>query len=71
MGKQVKEGYQVQMGSDVENTINVFNKDGSYIKFICVQDGLYCINLNNSGGHVNYLTKVSESFSDIDNKNPT
>ena len=71
MGKVVKEGYHVQMDSDVENAINVFNEDGSYIKLVCVYDGLYCINLNDSGGHVNYLTIVSEQkdhFSDVDNK---
>ena len=59
------------MNSHVENAINVFNQDGSYIKFVCVQNGLYCINLENSGEHVNYLTTVSEQkdhFSDIDNK---
>ena len=36
-----------------------------------VNDGLYCINLDDSGGHVNYLTTVSEQkdhFSDVDNK---
>ena len=36
MGKLVKEGYRVQMDSDVENAINMFNEDGSYIKFVCV-----------------------------------
>ena len=50
MGKLVKEGFRVIMDSDVDNAINVYDEDGSYIKFICVQDGLYCINLNNSGG---------------------
>ena len=71
MGKLVKEGYRIQMDSDVENAINVFNEDGSYIKFVCVNDGLYCINLDESGDNVNYLTTVSEQkdhFSDIDNK---
>ena len=56
----MKEGYLMQMDSDVENAINVFNEDGSYTKFVCVNDGLYCINLDNSGGHMNYLTTVSE-----------
>ena len=41
MGKLGKEGYRVQMDSDVENAINVFNEDGSYIKLVCVNDGLY------------------------------
>ena len=36
VGKLVKERYQVTMDSDVENTINVFNEDGSYIKFVYV-----------------------------------
>ena len=60
VGKLVKEGYRVQMNYDVENAINVFNEYGSYIKFVCVNDGLYCINLDDSGGHVNYLTTVFE-----------
>ena len=71
MGKMVKEGYQVTMYSDVENAINVFNEDGSYIKFVYVQDGLYCVNLDSSGEYTNYLTTISEQkahFSDIDNK---
>ena len=29
MGKLLKEGYRVQMDSEVENSINVFNEDGS------------------------------------------
>ena len=39
---------------------------------MCVNDGLYCINLDNSGRHVNYLTTISEQkdhFSNVDNKN--
>ena len=60
MGKLVKEGYRVQMDSNVENAINVFNEDGSYVNFVCVNDILYCINLDNSGEHMNYLTIVSE-----------
>ena len=71
MEKLVKEGYCVQMDSDVKNAIIVFNEDGSYIKFVCVNDGLYCIKLDDSGGHVKYLTTVSEQkdhFSNADNK---
>ena len=41
MGKLVEEGYRVTMDSDVENAINVYNEDGSYIKFVCVRNGLY------------------------------
>ena len=36
-----------------------------------MNDGLYCINLDNSGEHVNYLTTVPEQkvyFPDVDNK---
>ena len=36
MGKMVKEEYRVTMDSDVENAINDFNEDRSYIKFVCV-----------------------------------
>ena len=60
MGKLVEEGYRVTMDSDVENAINVYNEDGSYIKFVCVQNGLYCINLDDNRGHTNFLTTVSE-----------
>ena len=55
----------------MENVINVYNDDGSYIKFVCVQDGLYCINLDNSGEYTNFLTTVPDQkdyFSDADNK---
>ena len=74
MGKLVKEEYQVTMNSDVENVINVYNKDNSYIKFVCVQGGLYCINLDSGGKHTNFLTTDSEQkdhFSDINNKRTT
>ena len=59
------------MDSEVENAINVYNEDRSYIKFVCVQEGLYCINLDNSGGYTNFITTVSdqkEHFSDNDKK---
>ena len=49
----MKEGYRVQIESDVENAVNVFIEDGSYTKFLCVNDGLYCINLEDSDEHVN------------------
>ena len=55
----------------MQNAINFFNEDGSYIKFVCGNDGLSCINLDDSGRHVSYLTTVSEQkdhFSDVDNK---
>ena len=60
MGKLVKEGYQVTMDLDVENAINMYNNDGSYIKFVCVQDDLYCINLDSSGEHTKFLTTVAD-----------
>ena len=71
MGKLVKEGYRVTMDSDVENAINAYNDDGSYIKFVCVQDGLYCINLDSSGEYTNFLTTVvdqKDHFSHVNNK---
>ena len=48
------------MDSDVENAINVYNNDGSYIKFVYVQDGLYCVNLDSSGEYTNFLTTVAD-----------
>ena len=71
MRKLVEEGYQVTMDSDVENTINIYKKDGSYIKFVCLQNGLYCIDLDSSGENINFLTtnsKQKDHFSDVDNK---
>ena len=71
MGKLVEEGYCVTMDSDVENAINEYNEGGSYIKFVCVQNGQYCIDLDNNSAHTNFFTTVSEQkkqFSDIDNK---
>ena len=59
------------MDSDVENAINFYNEDGSYIKFLCVQDGFYCINLDSSGEYTNFLTIVTKQkghFSNVDNK---
>ena len=59
------------MDSDVENAINMYNNDGSYINFVCVQVGLYCINLDSSGEYTNFLTTVADQkdhFSDVDNK---
>ena len=51
MGKLVEEGYRGTVDSNVENAINVYNDNRSYIKFICVQNRLYCIDLDNSGDH--------------------
>ena len=71
MCKLVKEGYRVTMDSNVENAINVFNEDGLYIKFVCIQGRFYCVNLDNGSEHTNYLKTVSEQkyhFSGIDNK---
>ena len=71
MGKLVQEGFWVTMDLDVENAINVYNEDGLYIKFVCVQDGLYSIDLDNNGGYTNILTIVSDQkkhFSEVDNK---
>ena len=59
------------MDSDVENAINVFNEDGLYIKFVCVNDGLYCMSLEDSDEQVNCITTVAgqkDHFSDVDNK---
>ena len=46
------------MDSDMENSINVFNEDRSYMTFVFVNDGFYCIDLDASGGHVNYFITV-------------
>ena len=71
MGKLVKEGYQVMMDLDVENAINLYNNGESCIKFLCVQDGLYCINLDSSGKYTNFLTTNAgqkNHFSNVDSK---
>ena len=59
------------MDLDVENTMNVYDEDGPYTKFLCVQDGLYCINLDSGGEYTNFLTTVTDQkdhFSNVDNK---
>ena len=59
------------MDSDAKNAINIYNEDGSYIKFVCVQNGLYYINLNSGGKYTNFLTTIAEQkdhVSDVDNK---
>ena len=71
MGKLVEEGYRIMMDSVVENTINVYNDNGSFIKFIYVQIGLYCITLDDNGDCTNFLTPVAKQkghFFDVDNK---
>ena len=71
MGKLVKEEYWVTMNLDVENAINVYNNDGTDIKCVCVQDGLYCINLASSGKYTHFLSTIADHknhFSDVDNK---
>ena len=71
MGKLVKKEYQVMMDSDVENVINLYKFDGSYIKFVCVQNDLYYINIYISGEYTNFLTTVTDqknNLSYVDNK---
>ena len=48
MSRLVKEGYRIQMDSDIENAINVFNEDGSYVKFRCADGGLYLLDIDDS-----------------------
>jgi hypothetical protein len=42
----VAETKQVVMDSAIDNAIIVFNEDGSYIKFLCTPNGVYCIDIN-------------------------
>ena len=60
MGKLVEEGYHVTMDLDVENATNVYNEDESYIKFVYIQNGLYYIDLDDSGDCTKFLTTVSD-----------
>tara|TARA_B110001450_G_C17463727_1_gene417277 strand:+ start:106 stop:537 length:432 start_codon:yes stop_codon:yes gene_type:complete len=53
------------MDLDVGNAINVFNKDGLYVKFMCAEGGLYLLDIDDG------YTTVSEqqgNFSALDNK---
>ena len=39
------------MDSNVENAINVFNKDGLYyVKFMCAEGGLYLLDIDDGSG---------------------
>ena len=42
------------MDLDVGNAINVFNKDGLYVKFMCAEGGLYLLDIDDG------YTTVSE-----------
>ena len=72
MSRLVKEGYRIQMDSDIENAINVFNEDGSYVKFRCADGGLYLLDIDDSSDATNiFFTTVAEekgNFSPIDSK---
>ena len=71
MGKLVKGGFQGTMDLGVQNAINVYTEDESYIKFFCVHGVLYCVNLDNNWGYTNFPTTLldkKEQFSDVDNK---
>jgi hypothetical protein len=37
---------RVVMDSAIDNAIYVFNEDGSYIRFACTSNGMYCIDIN-------------------------
>ena len=54
MSSLVKEEYRIQMDLDVGNAINVFNKDGLYVKFMCAEGGLYLLDIDDG------YTTVSE-----------
>jgi hypothetical protein len=42
----VSETKRVVMDSAIDNAIYVFNEDGSYIRFSCTPNGMYCIDIN-------------------------
>ena len=69
---QLKKYYQTTLDTNIENIFCVYNKEKSYIKFDCRNDGLYCLDVDNGSGHTNILTTVKdqmENFSDLDMKN--
>lgn len=68
---QLAKHYQKTLDTNIENKFYVYNKDRSYIKFECRNDGLYCLDVDNGSGHTNFLTTVKnqkELFSNLDVK---
>jgi hypothetical protein len=67
----VAETKRVVMDSAINNSIYVFNEDGSYVRFSCTSNGMYCIDINtdeNSQVVMAHQTVKGESayFSAID-----
>jgi hypothetical protein len=55
---------RVVMDSAIDNVIYVFNEDGSYIRFACTSNGMYCIDINtDEDDHVVLAHQTVESES--------
>ena len=66
--------YRITLDTNIENAFYVYKEDGSYIKFECRNNGLYCLDIADGPDHTNLLTTVKdqkELFSDIDVKRAT
>ena len=48
------------MDTSVTNAFYVFKDDGTYIKFECKQNGLYCLDVNDRSDLTNLLTTVDD-----------
>ena len=72
--EQLTKHYQMTLDTNVENAFYVYKEDGSYIKFECKNDGLYCLDVDDGLGHINFLTTVNDQnqlFSGLDVKRAT
>jgi hypothetical protein len=57
---------RVVMDTAIENTFSVFNEDGSYIKFIPSNNGMYCLDIrsdDNNQPHVMAIQTVKDEQS--------
>ena len=71
---QLTKHYQTTLDTKIESLFYVYNEDGSYIKFECRNDGLYCLDVNNGVGYTNFLTTVNDQkylFSNLNVKRAT
>ena len=71
---QLAKHYQITLDTNIENAFCVYNNNGSYIKFECKDDGLYCLNFDDGSGHTNLMTAVKNQkdlFFELDVKRAT
>ena len=61
--------YRVYMDTSIMNAFYIFKDDGTYVKFECKKNGLYCLEVNDGSDLMNLLTTVNDQkqlFSELD-----